>query len=85
MVVFAIPILAHMPWFTDPKDTEQLIMIRNCIWFVLEPLMLHKETYAFGFFKEVIEKLMHHVDATEPENEMANLVSFMSVLTDVFL
>lgn len=32
MLTFAIPVLAHLPEFTDPNDVEQLKQMKSCLW-----------------------------------------------------
>ncbi|KAK4304004.1 hypothetical protein Pmani_024024 [Petrolisthes manimaculis] len=51
MLVFAVPILIHMPDFRDPSDKAQLERIHSCLWFILEPLMDDCDAYCFGFYK----------------------------------
>jgi len=72
MLVYAVPILAHDPEFTSHTDTEQLLRIRQCLWFVLEPLMNKHENYCFGFYKALIERMKNHRDALKPDDEDSN-------------
>ena len=72
MLVYAVPILAHDPEFTSHTNTEQLLRIRQCLWFVLEPLMNKNENYCFGFYKALIERMKNHRDALKPDDEDAN-------------
>ncbi|XP_063845776.1 sister chromatid cohesion protein PDS5 homolog B-B-like isoform X2 [Scylla paramamosain] len=72
MLVFAVPILANQPSFKDVTDTTELLNIRNCLWFILEPLMNKNETYSFGFYKALIEQMKNHKDAIRPEDELSN-------------
>ncbi|XP_057373894.1 sister chromatid cohesion protein PDS5 homolog B-B-like isoform X1 [Daphnia carinata] len=72
MLVYAVPILAHDPEFTSHTNTEQLLRIRQCLWFVLEPLMNKHENYCFGFYKALIERMKNHRDALKPEDEESN-------------
>lgn len=75
MLVFAVPILANQPSFKDITDTTELLNIRSCLWFILEPLMIKNETYSFGFYKALIEQMKNHKDAIRPEDELSNQVS----------
>lgn len=75
MLVFAVPILAHLPDFKDPSDMAQLMRIRSCLWYILEPLMTKNDAYCFGFYKALIEQMKNHKDAVKPEDEMTNQVS----------
>ncbi|XP_076031392.1 cohesin associated factor B pds5 isoform X2 [Oratosquilla oratoria] len=72
MLVFAVPLLAHQPTFTDPTDIGQLTNIRMCLWFILEPLMTKNDGYCFGFYKALIEQMKNHKDALKPEDEVSN-------------
>lgn len=72
MLVYAVPILAHDPEFTSHTDTEQLLRIRQCLWFVLEPLMNKHENYCFGFYKALIERMKNHRDALKPDDDDSN-------------
>ena len=75
MLVFAVPILANQPSFKDITDTTELLNIRSCLWFILEPLMNNKsETYSFGFYKALIEQMKNHKDSIRPEDELSNQV-----------
>ncbi|BET00337.1 PDS5, Hypothetical protein cohesion maintenance, homolog [Nesidiocoris tenuis] len=73
MIVFAIAILAHSPAFTSLDDHEVLTRMRNCIWFVLEPLLFKNDFYSFYFYRELLEKLKTYKDALNPDNEIANM------------
>ncbi|XP_047482987.1 sister chromatid cohesion protein PDS5 homolog B-A-like [Penaeus chinensis] len=72
MLVFAVPLLAHHPEFTDPSDKSQLKRIQSCLWFILEPLMTKNDAYCFGFYKALIEQMKNHKDAVKPEDELTN-------------
>ena len=49
--------------------------MKNAIWFVLDLLMAKNESYSFGFYKALIEKVKNSRDAVEPEKEALNKVS----------
>jgi hypothetical protein len=53
-------------------DTEHLKLIRQALWFVLEPLMMKNEHYSFGFYQELIQKMKNRRDAVSPEDEAVN-------------
>ena len=69
MLVFAVPLLAHQPDLTDITDIDQLVRIKSCLWFVLEPLMTKNDAYCFGFYKALIEQMKNHKDAIRSEEE----------------
>jgi sister-chromatid-cohesion protein PDS5 len=72
MLVFAVPVLAHDPEFTSNEDVEQLTRVRQCLWFILEPLMTKNEFYCFGFYKNLIERMKNHKDALKGEDDIMN-------------
>ena len=51
MLVFAVPILAHLPAFTAYDDQDSLTMVREALYFVLEPLITKNENFSFNFYK----------------------------------
>ena len=69
MLVFAVPLLAHQPEFTDITDVNQLKRIRTCLWYILEPLMTKNDAYCFGFYKALIEQMKNHKDAIRSGDE----------------
>ncbi|KAH0539698.1 sister chromatid cohesion protein PDS5 homolog B isoform X1 [Cotesia glomerata] len=72
MLVFAVPVLAHDPEFTDHLDVSQLKTIQSCLWFILEPLITKNEYYCYGFYKNLIERMKAHKDALKPEDHYMN-------------
>lgn len=72
MLVFAVPVLAHDPEFTDHLDVNQLKIIQQCLWFILEPLITKNEYYCYGFYKSLIERMKCHKDALKPDNQTSN-------------
>ncbi|KAK7793042.1 hypothetical protein R5R35_004471 [Gryllus longicercus] len=72
MLVFAVPVLAHDPEFTTFDDVDYLNKIRQCLWFVLEPLITKNDMYCFGFYKNLIDKMKHHKDAIKGEDDTVN-------------
>ena len=51
MLVFAVPILAHLPAFTAYDDQDSLTMVKEALYFVLEPLITKNENFSFNFYK----------------------------------
>ncbi|XP_046608926.1 sister chromatid cohesion protein PDS5 homolog B-B isoform X3 [Neodiprion virginianus] len=72
MLVFAVPILAHDPEFTNCNDVSQLKVIQQCLWYILEPLITKNEFYCYGFYKNLIERMKSHKDALKPEDDNVN-------------
>lgn len=74
MLLFAISILTHSPVYKDNRDEESLTLMQQCLWFILEPLITKNDSYNFGFYKEMLERVKNYVDAVEPTNETVNAV-----------
>lgn len=72
MLLFAISILTHSPVYKDNRDEESLTLMQQCLWFILEPLITKNDSYNFGFYKEMLERVKNYVDAVEPINETVN-------------
>ena len=74
MLVFAVPVLAHDPKFTSHTDVQQLKVIQQCLWFILEPLIVKNEYYCYGFYKSLVEKMKSSKNTLTPEDESMNNV-----------
>ncbi|XP_019881586.2 sister chromatid cohesion protein PDS5 homolog B isoform X1 [Aethina tumida] len=72
MLVFAIPILAHDPQLKRWDDVEELKKAKQCLWFILEPLVTKTESFSYGFYKNLIEKMKNHKDAVRPDDDSMN-------------
>lgn len=72
MLVFAVPVLAHDPHFIKWDDIESLKIAKQCLWFILEPLVLKSDYFSFGFYKNLIEKMKNHKDAVRPDDDSLN-------------
>lgn len=79
MLVFAVPILTHHPEYTSNEEIDQLLRIRQCLWFVLEPLMQKNDFYSYSFYKDVVERMKNHKDALKGEDPAFNEVSIAQV------
>lgn len=82
MLVFAVPVLTHCPLFESRHDIEQLHAARTCLWFILEALIVKNESYCYGFYKELIDKMKNHVDACcidDNVNEVCLPILFSSI------
>lgn len=80
MLVFAVPILAHDPEFTSHLMINQLKVIQQCLWFILEPLITKNEYYCYGFYKNLIERMKSHKDALKPDDNNMNYVNVFKYL-----
>ena len=59
---YVIHLLAHMPFYTQYDDISQLEIIKNCLWFIMDPLVLKNEHYSFSFYKRTFENIKTCVD-----------------------
>lgn len=75
MLGFAVPVLAHDPNFTKYNVRAQLLQIEKCLWLILEPLIVSKEFFCFGFYKNLVDRMKNHKDALNPDDEETNMVS----------
>lgn len=94
---YVIHILAHMPFYTQYDDVNQLETVKGrilllllmivainsflfleCLWFVMEPLVLKNEHYSFSFYKRTFENIKTCVDkvsaasAAEGDSNVSN-------------
>jgi len=69
MLVFSVPVLTHSPRFTSYASPDELTEIKDCLWFIMEPLIVKNDNYSFGFYKTLVERMKNHKDALEPDNE----------------
>lgn len=83
MLVFAVPVLAHDPNLTKWDDVQELTKSKQCLWFILEPLMVKSEYFSYGFYKSLIERMKNHKDAIRPDDDSINYVSLSIELTIV--
>ncbi|KAG6464706.1 hypothetical protein O3G_MSEX014682 [Manduca sexta] len=72
MLVFAVPILTHDPAFTAYDNVAQLKVVKNCLWFVLEPLITRNDFYCYGFYKSLVERMKLHKDALNETDDAVN-------------
>lgn len=72
MMVFAVPVLAHDPAFTAYDNVAQLKVVKQCLWFVLEPLITRNDFYCYGFYKSLVEKMKNHKDALNETDDVMN-------------
>lgn len=79
MLAFAVPVLTHDPNFTDPTSLMQLRQVEKCLWLILEPLIMQKEHFCFGFYKNLIDRMKNQKDALRPECELTNHVRFFFI------
>jgi sister-chromatid-cohesion protein PDS5 len=81
MLVFAVPILAHDPALSRWDDVQDLIRAKQCLWFILEPLVTKSDYFSYGFYKSLIERMKNHKDAVRPDDDSINYVSMIGTFT----
>ncbi|XP_078602291.1 sister chromatid cohesion protein PDS5 homolog A-B-like [Branchiostoma floridae x Branchiostoma japonicum] len=72
VVPYTIHLLAHDPRFYDRQKVEQLKDIKECLWFIMEPLIMRSENQNYIFLKKLIEVIKSTSDAQCPDNTNAN-------------
>ncbi|XP_073962358.1 cohesin associated factor B pds5 isoform X2 [Choristoneura fumiferana] len=72
MLVFAVPVLTHDPFFTTYDNVAQLKVMKQCIWFILEPLITRNDFYCYGFYKSLVERMKNHKDALQETDDNYN-------------
>ncbi|CAH1267920.1 PDS5B [Branchiostoma lanceolatum] len=72
VVPYTIHLLAHDPRFYDRQKVEQLKDIKECLWFIMEPLIMRSENQNYIFLKKLIEVIKSTKDAQCPERQDAN-------------
>lgn len=73
MLVFAVPVLTHTPVYTSNQAVDELMVMRACLWFILEPLLNQpSESFSVSFFKEMIDQMKNCRDALNPDDESTN-------------
>ncbi|XP_031671315.1 sister chromatid cohesion protein PDS5 homolog A-like [Oncorhynchus kisutch] len=72
VVPYMIHLLAHDPDFTKPQDFEQLRDLKECLWFMLEVLMVQNENNSHAFLRKMVENISRPKDAQCPDDPKAN-------------
>ncbi|XP_018561766.1 sister chromatid cohesion protein PDS5 homolog B [Anoplophora glabripennis] len=72
MLVFAVPVLAHDPHLSKWDDVQELTKAKQCLWFILEPLVTKSDYFSYGFYKTLIERMKNHKDAVRPDDDCIN-------------
>ncbi|KAH3839436.1 hypothetical protein DPMN_112867, partial [Dreissena polymorpha] len=69
---YTIHLLAHDPDLKSYEDVQALKNIKECLWFIMEPLVARSEDYNYHFFRRLIENIKQAKDAQGPEEEDTN-------------
>ncbi|UYV72678.1 PDS5A [Cordylochernes scorpioides] len=72
VVPYMIHLLAHHPSLRQHDDVEPLMKLKDCLWFILEPLITKNDNYSFSFFKKLIENIKQSKDRQNPDDVVAN-------------
>ncbi|KAJ8000459.1 hypothetical protein DPEC_G00180340 [Dallia pectoralis] len=72
VVPYMIHLLAHDPDFTRPQDYEQLRDLKECLWFMLEVLMVKNENNSHAFLRKMVENIKQTKDAQFPDDPKTN-------------
>ncbi|XP_071847616.1 sister chromatid cohesion protein PDS5 homolog A-B-like [Apostichopus japonicus] len=67
VIPHTIHLLSHDPDFVTPKDFEALNDIKECLWFILEPLVSKPESASF--VKKMLETIKQMKDAQASEDK----------------
>lgn len=73
VVPYAVHLLAHDPCLDRHDNVAALVQLRECLWFLLEPLITQNEGYSFGFFKRLLENIKQCRDSQCPDDRQAQL------------
>lgn len=68
---YTIHLLAHDPDLTTHMNVAALKNIRECMWYIMEPLTKTENT-SYNFFRKMFENIKQTKDAQGPENEDMN-------------
>ncbi|GBP33770.1 Sister chromatid cohesion protein PDS5 homolog B, partial [Eumeta japonica] len=72
MLAFAVTVLTHDPLFERYDNIAQLKLVKQCLWFILEPLITRNDFYCYGFYKTLIERMKNHKDARFEDDDNVN-------------
>lgn len=93
MLAFGIAVLVHDPSYTNHEDYVQLRKMEKCLRFIIEPLMAKRESFVYGFYKQLLQLIKHreYAQSSDKDRTQNNYVccsSFVvftvSVNTNVF-
>lgn len=73
VIPYAVHLLAHDPCLPKYDDVPGLVQIKECLWFLMEPLITKNEGYSFSFFKRLIENIKQTRDNQCPNDKQAQL------------
>ncbi|XP_048454097.1 sister chromatid cohesion protein PDS5 homolog B isoform X2 [Rhincodon typus] len=72
VVPYTIHLLAHDPDYVKVQDIEQLKDIKECLWFMLEILMVKNENNSHAFIRKMVENIKQTKDVQGPDDPKMN-------------
>ncbi|KAK6173333.1 hypothetical protein SNE40_016804 [Patella caerulea] len=69
---YTIHLLAHDPDLKTFDNRDALKNIKECLYFIMEPLIGRAEDYNYAFLRKMIENIKQTKDAMGPDNENLN-------------
>ncbi|XP_059168056.1 sister chromatid cohesion protein PDS5 homolog A-B-like isoform X2 [Physella acuta] len=72
VIPYTIHLLAHDPDFKSYEDVDSLKSLKECLWFMMDPLTHKHEDYNYAFLRRMIENIKQTKDAQCPDDESAN-------------
>ncbi|XP_069130479.1 sister chromatid cohesion protein PDS5 homolog A-like [Argopecten irradians] len=72
VIPYVIHLLAHDPDLPTHDDVTALKNIKECLSFVMEPLINKSEDYNYNFFRRMLENIKQTKDAEDPDDEDMN-------------
>uniref|UniRef100_A0A4W3K619 PDS5 cohesin associated factor B n=1 Tax=Callorhinchus milii TaxID=7868 RepID=A0A4W3K619_CALMI len=72
VVPYTIHLLAHDPDYVKVQDIEQLKDIKECLWFMLEILMVKNENNSHAFIRKMVENIKQTKDVQGPDDPKIN-------------
>lgn len=71
-IPYAIHLLAHDPDLQSHEHLEILKNIKECLLFIIEPLISKSEDCNYSFFRKMLENIKQCKDAQDPDDEASN-------------
>ncbi|ESO11948.1 hypothetical protein HELRODRAFT_62692 [Helobdella robusta] len=69
---YSLHLLAHDPDLVAYDNVPALRSIKDCLLFLLEPLLTKNDTVSFEFYSKILANIKNTVDAQCPDSEEAN-------------
>ncbi|KPJ20685.1 hypothetical protein RR46_00041 [Papilio xuthus] len=67
--------LGQLFYLYGEVEFVSLQVIKQCLWFILEPLITRNDFYCYGFYKNLVERMKNHKDAIHENDDAFNFVS----------